>query len=716
VAKRTHNRRHGRADDRSIPAASPTPPAAAAPEAPGAGGPEILRSIEAHLGMVAGTAAGIVALLVYVATLNPTLPPGDSGDLITAAATLGVAHPPGYPLFAIIGHLFTLLPLGSPAFRVNLMSAVLDAAAVGFVAVLIHRVATSDPPAKLSLRDARFIAAAAAVIGALFLAFASEFWSYSLVAEVFALNNFFAAVLLLLAFTWHEDPRRRWALWGFFLASGLAFCNQQTIVLLAPALGTLLIGGILRVRARGGRWMARVFREFAVGIAFLLAGLLPYLYLPLATVWGSPALWGDPSTLERFIRVVTRADYGSLALVAGGNHGTVADNLTAFGRYLLDSFGPAGCLLAVLGLWWLARRQRVVALALVLAFLVAGPLFLAYANPPLSGILAGVFSRFYILPSVPFAVVVGCGAFQLFLWTLAFAERTRRPASVRMRLAAASLVAIALVAMVAGPAAARYPSVDQSANRLTIDFVEDLLAPLEPNAILLTEGDTAILGTWYAQYVENVRPDVTVVAVPLLRGQWYIDELRRLHPDITIPFEAADVADATKSVTDKVLNANLAKRPVYYVGTIAEDFPAGYGEVRTGFSRKFVQKAAAGDPFTFTRANLASLSALRFPTRSYPSTTWENWESTFYGGVAFDLANAYETIDVPTAERWYRRAITLNPGSPGAYKNLAILLSANGGRPSEEADLLDRYLQLAPNDPEAQTIRDAITTLRTTSP
>lgn len=672
------------------------------------------RSGELRVPLLTGFAAGTVALAVYLATINPTLPPGDSGDLITAASTLGVAHPPGYPLFAMLGHLFTLLPFGSPAFRVNLMSAVLDAAVVAIIAALIYRIATDAASRKREGVDPAVPAAIAGFVGALFLAFATEFWSYSLVAEVFALNNLFAAVLLLLAFAWYRDPRRLWVLWGFFLTSGLAASNQQTIVLLAPGLGALLIGGILRIRAQGGRWQSRVVREFAIGIAFLLAGLLPYLYLPLAAAGDPPALWGDPSTLERFIAVVTRADYGSFSLVSGGQHGTVGGNLTALATNLIDSFGLAGCVLAALGLWWLARHRPVVGLALVLSFVTAGPVFLAYANPPLGGLLSGIFARFYILPSVPLAVIVGCGAFQLVVWITRLAMRTRWAVAPGFRVVASGVVAALLVTVAAGPAVARYPSIDQSANFMTINFIRDILAPLDQDAILLTEGDTAVLGTWYAQSVEGYRPDVVVVAVPLLHFQWYIDQFRRQHPDVTIPFERADIAG--QPVTERVLNANFAKRPVYYVGIIDEAFPAGYGELRTGFARKFVLAAHAIDPFAFVQANLGRLTSYHFPTRLYPPTSWENWESTYYGGAAFDLANGYESSDVATAERWYRTAIELGPRLPAAYKNLAILLSANGGQPSGIADLLETYLKLAPKDPEATKIRESITRLRGTSP
>src|SRR5688572_33448599 len=73
-------------------------------------------------------AAGLflAALATYVATLYRTVPGGDSGELTLVAATLGVAHPPGYPLFTLLGKLFSLIPLGTVAWRINLLSAVCD--------------------------------------------------------------------------------------------------------------------------------------------------------------------------------------------------------------------------------------------------------------------------------------------------------------------------------------------------------------------------------------------------------------------------------------------------------------------------------------------------------------------------------------------------------------------------------------------------------------
>ena len=79
------------------------------------------------------TALSAVALSIYVRTLCPSVPGGDSGEMVQVAIELGVAHPPGYPTWTLIANAFSRLPWGEPAWRINLSSAVADAAASGLL-------------------------------------------------------------------------------------------------------------------------------------------------------------------------------------------------------------------------------------------------------------------------------------------------------------------------------------------------------------------------------------------------------------------------------------------------------------------------------------------------------------------------------------------------------------------------------------------------------
>src|SRR5438132_973079 len=165
-----------------------------------------------------GYAAAVFAAagLLYFLTAARDIVVGDTGELITAAVSLGVAHPPGYPLFTMLGHLFSLLPFGSIPFRVNLLAVACGALTVGVVYLTAFRLTAS---------------CFAGVVAALLLAANPTFWAWSLVGEVFQLNNLFAALLIYFLVLWQERPERI----GFLLASsfltGLALTNHHTIVL-----------------------------------------------------------------------------------------------------------------------------------------------------------------------------------------------------------------------------------------------------------------------------------------------------------------------------------------------------------------------------------------------------------------------------------------------------------------------------------------------------
>ena len=126
----------------------------------------------------AAAAFGIVVFALYVRTLAPTVVGGDSGELITVAYTLGVAHPPGYPLYTLLAKLFTLIPIGTIAWRVNLFSA-----ACGAGAATILFLAAARWSGKLW----------AALAAASLFAFSPRVWPHAVTAEVFALNNLFIA-------------------------------------------------------------------------------------------------------------------------------------------------------------------------------------------------------------------------------------------------------------------------------------------------------------------------------------------------------------------------------------------------------------------------------------------------------------------------------------------------------------------------------------------
>jgi hypothetical protein len=602
----------------------------------------------------------------------------------------------------LLGYLVSHLPGGSPALWMNLLSAFLDALAVGVVFLTIHRL--------LSLRavSRRWTPFVAAAVGALLLAFSSLFWAYSVVAEVFALNNLFAAVLLLVGIEWCRQPHRTRLLWLFMLVLGLALCNQQTILLLVPAFLVLAWQGWVLLPRAGGSLRISL-RDLGIAAGAFVAGLLPYLYLPIAAA-GKPVMnWGDPTSAGRFLTQVTRGNYGSTSLVAGGKPGSIWENLKLLSSSLTHGFVYVGILLAVAGLWWAWHNRRAEGVALLVAFLFAGPIFQAYTNTSYpTALTKGVVARFYILPSIPLAILSGLGAW----WALGLVDRV----PVSRKALVTGLAAAALLVVPVAAAAAHYSTEDQSGNLVDSNYATDILGQLPPNALLVMRGDENYTSLAYAQFVEHQRPDVVALDTELLKLPAYVQQIHREHPEILIPFSYYDGGIRTSLNT--LISANLPHRPVFSIGNETEKaFGKPFAQQTAGLTTQMLPKGAgSSNRYAAIQADPARFASLHYPTKVYPASTWEGGSiEPAYGNAAFEVGYALD-VKSPAhpdlVESMYRTAIRLDPASAAPYKNLGLFLYKHGGDPKEIVSLWTTYLNLDPRDPQAGSIRTVLEQLK----
>ncbi|MBP9501655.1 MAG: DUF2723 domain-containing protein [Candidatus Promineofilum sp.] len=222
-------------------------------------------------------ASALIALGVYVLTLAPDLSWAngayDGAELITASVTLGIPHPPGYPTYVLLGKLFSLLPMGTVAFRYNLFSAICAAAAVGLVVLTIGALQPRIRPA-------------AAVSAALLFGFTPLVWSQAVVAEVYSLNLLMIAAFLLV---WS----RRGAGASSSLLLGLAITTHLTSLFWLPA---FFISG------------RRQWSRIAVGLAL---GLSPLLLLPWLAAGDSAIIWGRPTNSAGWWQLVSGQLYAA---------------------------------------------------------------------------------------------------------------------------------------------------------------------------------------------------------------------------------------------------------------------------------------------------------------------------------------------------------------------------------------------------------------------
>jgi len=299
-------------------------------------------SRRAHHGQI-GAAVFVAVLAVYSRTSFPSVTGGDAGELLAESCQLGMAHPPGYPLFIVLNHLaFRVAGFvapgvsGAPALAANLLSCSFGAAAAAFLAlsVLEWNYGRAVPAAS----------AAGAVVGAALFAFSPLAWEYHVGAEVFALNN--ALVSLLLFFTTRVASAAReggsrgdgcggglgWACAGAAV-SGLALANQHASLLSVVPLAATVLAWLSPPTAA-----ALASTLLALGACGLL-GLSPYCYLVATARKGPhPGSWGDQRTVAGFLKHVLRSEYGTFKMLTFGDStgkGTAAATESALERTVL---------------------------------------------------------------------------------------------------------------------------------------------------------------------------------------------------------------------------------------------------------------------------------------------------------------------------------------------------------------------------------------------
>ncbi|HET7269585.1 MAG TPA: DUF2723 domain-containing protein, partial [Rubrobacter sp.] len=347
-----------------------------------------------------GYAVAIFVGILYGGTLAPTvLPYGtpdtlDSPMLQAEVSVLGVGHPTGYPTYMMLTHLFTYLPVGDPAYRVNLASAVYGVAAV----LVVHL-------AGLRL-GGRAVAAAA---GALAFGLSGTFWSQAVIAEVYTLEALLVALVIFILLFWRNRRDDRYLLFVAFLV-GLSLTHHLTSVLLVLAVPAFVFLTDRRVFSRTSLLLK--------SLGLFVLGLLPILYLPIRAMMHAPLNEADPSTPWRLLLLVTGGSFLAESSEKGRHCSpsalALADpstKLQLLGDHLLGQFPLILMLVGVLAAVYLLFTDR--AAAFLFGILLLGCFFQAVVYLQL-----GIedFYVFLIPAFLVFSLCISAGLAALLRW------------------------------------------------------------------------------------------------------------------------------------------------------------------------------------------------------------------------------------------------------------------------------------------------------------
>ncbi len=673
---RTHERRLMNLSSRSQ--RTPVRPETPRPALAGA------RGFPPGLGAVAAVPVA-AALLIYALTLCRTVYFGDSAELAAAGTVLGIAHPPGYPLYLLLTRLLAVALPGEPALAANVLSALAAALAAG-ASALLARLLGAQPPA--------------AIAAGLLVAGSRIIWSTAVVAEVYTLNAFLATSLLAALATDEYRPRgdlRALLLAVYLFALGLA--HHLTIVHLAMPVLILLV-------AR--RRLPLTAIPAALGLGILALSL--YMVLLVRSRFDPPLDWGNPETLARLIDHVSARQYqflmgkmrGPDALARLGDIATLL--LRDLGLWLMPAL--------VLGVIALARRPAwLAALALVVITLTAHAL--AYGIPDYWGHL------------VPAAVVLAV------MTALGLDVAARRlPRAARWLVLVAGLVPLLL----------HFGAADRSAHRSAREFGENLLAALPPGSTLFAEGDNQMFLLAYLTAACGERPDMTIIdrdsnllgdfygfrgeSGPLPAAPPQLDKLATEVRELTAWF----AADPGRPVYSSA-RTNLPAAGPFTQEVVGLVFRIRPGPASTDSAAATAARAAADrSAWSVIRTEAIRRDAVHGDalTREVAARYWvRRGEAAFERvdpaamAAAFDsaLALAPDNADLhsylgafygqndrlPEAIPLLRRAVHLDPLSTRGWTNLGLAL-AKAGRREEAILALEESLRIQPG-------QDAITHL-----
>lgn len=596
---------------------------------------------------------------IYVYTLWPTVAGGDAGELTAAAYTWGIVHPPGYPLFVIAGKLFSYLPFGTVGWRINLVSAVFSVGAAAFFYLALFRLTKNT--------IAAFVATGV-------LAFTPLIWRYSILAEVFTINNFFVCTLIYLFVKFQQERQYKTVyLMGFVF--GLGLCNHHTLIFVGVPMGLWILA------QHKGHFLQPL--NFLKLFLISIAGLLPYTYLYISSLQAPLIAWGDITTWDGFLKHFLRKEYGTFKLATEGTDKNQL--LHGLWFYLKSTSVQAmhigwALIVPAIHFLWKSKDKMDKTLVYLFLFIPAGYLlfFHSLANLPFvegASLYKDIVSRFWIMPDLFVFFFLGLGA----AWWM-------RKYSINRNVAAA--VAIAAVLLQVG---LNFSHENARNNYSFAEFGRNLLKPLPEGAVFFTLGDINTNAVRYVQQCEGYRTDVKVLDRSLMSYPWLKRIQLKHYPEIVLPGVAYNPTHPLGYNFKKLFDANYSKHKIYMTfikqkGAMESGDKSHDDEYRLvpyGLSFKVERKSK---PFDVDEYIEYSQSYLVNPDTAFPDPPPPaSWEEVIYNNywlahhlraveiLRYGMGNGFEKKYLSLAGNLIEDLVKRREGSPADYyKNIGI--------------------------------------------
>jgi tetratricopeptide (TPR) repeat protein len=644
----------------------------------------------------------LFVFFLYLTSMSASYNCDDSPETITAFYTLGIQHPPGYPLITMAGKVFLNAPLGGIMFRANLFSAFLNLAAAFALYLLAKRVLACVSPGRTAN-------AAAAVAAAFIYALSASSWLQGTIAKgaIYSFNSLLT-VLFLLALVRIREGMKFFYLFAFLY--GLSMANHWTSsAVMAPAvLLYLFMVGREKQRAPDRQAFFSLLRASALGALFFIAGASVYYFVFVRSASMPVYAWGDIKSLKDLYWLVSRAQYSSIEV----RH-TLADTFSLLRFYAMNALTrefPAGTVVALIpGAWMLYRKKPAEAVLLAFAYLLLVASVASFATPPQNTewlikpylVSSNIFAALFIAAFFSGAAALFGGAYR------------------KITMAVLGLYCALFV----------FNTPDYGNNYIGYDYSKNLMKTAPAGALIYAEGDMNIGALLYESLV-NRRPFVPVIPV-VIQYEWYRQQLSRNYGGrVRLGTQNQDM----RLYIDSFFAGNLDK-PQYYTVVYNPGWTADISLQHEGLLFKMATRAqraflndvnfnlysyrgafgnkAGHDEFT-QRLVLDNYGASYFYFGDILRQNNNNAAAAAYyrRGLLFaknesamiNLGLAYFNMnDMAAAEKIWREALNQNPRSSIIYSNLAFIYASKKDYVTART-MLNTALRLDPGNISAQQL------------
>jgi hypothetical protein len=428
--------------------------------------------------VIISLALAFIGGMVYSFCVCPSVYWEDTGEFITTSKNLGVAHPPGHPLYIVCSHLFLHFGnSGATALTVNLFSVFTSFLSIFSFSILLF----------LLFRHKESLLFYAAIFSAVFLfSFSKTFWYFTEIAEVYSLHTLLSILIFLSLFLFHSKGGKFILIFSYLF--GLSLANNITLIYLLPAFAIFII--LERDKLRGELIIGSILLFF-VGISF-------YIYIPIRSQFEPVFNWGNAHKLKNFVSLVTASDFSKGFFALKYMEKTIVPFVLNFLREI--SFW--GIIPLLFGFWELFKKNRNIFILIVSA---------VFFNVVLSFFTGrGPDFYAYFLPVIPLIfLTIGMGIMEIYNFFRGF----------KLRICVAIVLILSFL-----PLSLNYRQNCRRGDYDALNYGRSIVQWLSDNAILLAENTNDFFILTYLKEIEN-RNNFEVLYLPLFRQQWYEEHL-----------------------------------------------------------------------------------------------------------------------------------------------------------------------------------------------